>query len=102
MQADGLPRDAAGLRRLKAMGFFRPPACDAGGAVQSALPAAWAETQAKRSGLLHDALVAMAGATSEDEVRALRPQARRLSGVQTDRQLRRRVRGDHALYVFDL
>jgi hypothetical protein len=31
-----------------------------------------AETQARRSGLLHDALVAMAGATSEDEVRALR------------------------------
>jgi carbamoyl-phosphate synthase large subunit len=31
-----------------------------------------AETQAKRSGLLHDALRAMAGATSEDEVRALR------------------------------
>jgi carbamoyl-phosphate synthase large subunit len=31
-----------------------------------------AETQARRSGLLHDALKAMAGATSEDEVRALR------------------------------
>ena len=30
------------------------------------------ETQAKRSGLLHDALQAMAGATSEDEVRNLR------------------------------
>ncbi|MEM6828697.1 MAG: carbamoyl-phosphate synthase large subunit, partial [Pseudomonadota bacterium] len=31
-----------------------------------------AETQARRSGLLHDALQAMAGATSADEVRALR------------------------------
>ena len=30
------------------------------------------ETQARRSGLLHDALRAMAGATSEDEVRELR------------------------------
>jgi carbamoyl-phosphate synthase large subunit len=30
------------------------------------------ETQARRSGLLHDALKAMAGATSEEEVRALR------------------------------
>ena len=30
------------------------------------------ETQARRSGLLHDALQAMAGATSEEEVRALR------------------------------
>src|SRR5690606_23063900 len=31
-----------------------------------------AETQARRAGLLHDTLRAMAGATSEDEVRALR------------------------------
>ncbi|HMP56156.1 MAG TPA: carbamoyl phosphate synthase large subunit, partial [Novosphingobium sp.] len=30
------------------------------------------ETQARRSGLLHDVLEMMAGATSEDEVRALR------------------------------
>jgi carbamoyl-phosphate synthase large subunit len=44
----------------------------------------------------------MAGATSEDEVRAAAPAARRAAGLQADRHLRRRVRGDHALHVLDL
>ena len=68
---DGLPRDAAGLRRLKAMGFSdRRLATLAARSVNVAR--GLGETQARRSGLLHDAMRAMAGATSEDEVRALR------------------------------
>ena len=71
VQADGLPRDAAGLRRLKAMGFSDKRLATL--AVRSVgVAGGLGETQAKRSGLLHDALQAMAGATSEDEVRALR------------------------------
>jgi len=69
--SNGLPNDAEGLRRLKAMGFSDKRLATL--AVRSVgVAGGMAETQAKRSGLLHDALVAMAGATSEDEVRALR------------------------------
>ncbi len=68
---DGLPNDAAGLRRLKAMGFSDKRLATL--AVRSVgVAGGLGETQAKRSGLLHDALRAMAGATSEEEVRALR------------------------------
>ncbi|GGN45370.1 carbamoyl-phosphate synthase large chain [Novosphingobium indicum] len=68
---DGLPIDAQGLRRVKAMGFSDKRLATL--AVRSVhVAGGLAETQAKRSGLLHDALRAMAGATSEDEVRALR------------------------------
>jgi carbamoyl-phosphate synthase large subunit len=68
---NGLPGDAEGLRRLKAMGFSDRRLATL--AVRSVgVAGGLAETQAKRSGLLHDALVAMAGATSEDEVRQLR------------------------------
>jgi carbamoyl-phosphate synthase large subunit len=68
---DGLPNDAAGLRRLKAMGFSDRRLATL--AVRSVgVAGGLGETQARRSGLLHDALVAMAGATSEDEVRQLR------------------------------
>jgi carbamoyl-phosphate synthase large subunit len=71
IQADGLPRDAAGLRRLKAMGFSDRRLATL--AVRSVgVAGGLAETQARRSGLLHDALVAMAGATSAEEVRQLR------------------------------
>ncbi|KEO87110.1 carbamoyl phosphate synthase large subunit [Erythrobacter sp. JL475] len=71
VQADGLPNDAAALRRLKAMGFSDKRLATL--AVRSVgVAGGLAETQARRSGLLHDALVAMAGATSEDEVRKLR------------------------------
>ncbi|MEL7219590.1 MAG: carbamoyl-phosphate synthase large subunit, partial [Pseudomonadota bacterium] len=69
--SDGLPNDAAGLRRLKAVGFSDKRLATL--AVRSVgVAGGMAETQAKRSGLLHDALQAMAGATSEDEVRQLR------------------------------
>src|SRR5688500_10734040 len=68
---NGLPNDADGLRRLKAMGFSDKRLATL--AVRSVgVAGGLAETQAKRSGLLHDALVAMAGVTSEDEVRQLR------------------------------
>ncbi|MGC1271251.1 MAG: carbamoyl-phosphate synthase large subunit, partial [Croceibacterium sp.] len=71
IMADGLPNDAASLRRLKAMGFSDKRLATL--AVRSVgVAGGLGETQAKRSGLLHDALRAMAGATSEDEVRALR------------------------------
>ena len=68
---NGLPRDAAEMRRLKAMGFSDKRLATL--AVRSVgVAGGMAETQARRSGLLHDALRAMAGATSEQEVRALR------------------------------
>jgi len=68
---DGLPNDAEGLRRLKAMGFSDKRLATL--AVRSVgVAGGLAETQARRSGLLHDTLRAMAGATSEDEVRELR------------------------------
>jgi carbamoyl-phosphate synthase large subunit len=68
---NGLPIDAPGLRRLKAMGFSDKRLATL--AVRSVgVAGGLGETQAKRSGLLHDALKAMAGATSEAEVRELR------------------------------
>ena len=71
ISTDGLPGDAAGLRRLKAMGFSDKRLATL--AVRSVhVAGGLGETQAKRSGLLHDALRAMAGATSEEEVRELR------------------------------
>ncbi|HWK41878.1 MAG TPA: carbamoyl-phosphate synthase large subunit [Croceibacterium sp.] len=72
---EGLPNDAASLRRLKSMGFSDKRLATL--AVRSVgVAGGLAETQARRSGLLHDALQAMAGATSEDEVRALRHRLR--------------------------
>ncbi|WP_299192441.1 carbamoyl-phosphate synthase large subunit [uncultured Erythrobacter sp.] len=69
--SEGLPNDAASLRRLKSMGFSDKRLATL--AVRSVgVAGGLAETQARRSGLLHDALQAMAGATSEDEVRQLR------------------------------
>ncbi len=68
---NGLPGDAEGLRRLKSMGFSDKRLATL--AVRGVgVAKGMGETQARRSGLLHDALKAMAGATSEDEVRALR------------------------------
>ncbi|MCL4673075.1 MAG: carbamoyl-phosphate synthase large subunit [Sphingomonadaceae bacterium] len=69
--ANGLPGDAQALRRYKAMGFSDKRLATL--AVRSVgVAGGLAETQARRSGLLHDALRAMAGATSEEEVRELR------------------------------
>ncbi|WP_120717923.1 carbamoyl-phosphate synthase large subunit [Tsuneonella amylolytica] len=67
----GLPSDAPQLRRLKRMGFSDKRLATL--AVRSVgVAGGLGETQARRSGLLHDAMRAMAGATSEEEVRALR------------------------------
>lgn len=69
---NGLPNDAAGLRRLKAMGFSDKRLAILavrGVGVAGGLGETLA---ARRSGLLHDALRAMAGATTEAEVRQLR------------------------------
>ena len=71
IMADGLPNDAPGLRRLKAMGFSDMRLATL--AVRSVgVAGGMGETQARRSGLLHDALKGMVGATSEAEVRELR------------------------------
>jgi len=71
IEEDGLPLEATDLRRLKAMGFSDKRLATL--AVRSVhVAGGLAETQARRSGLLHDALKAMAGATSEKEVCELR------------------------------
>ncbi|WP_037501543.1 carbamoyl-phosphate synthase large subunit [Sphingomonas jaspsi] len=71
VRAEGLPQEAAGLRRLKAMGFS-----DARLA-QLALRSAGVEREASEaaaygSGIVHDALKAMTGGVTAAEVRALR------------------------------
>ncbi|WP_420382588.1 carbamoyl-phosphate synthase large subunit [Novosphingobium sp.] len=65
---DGLPVDAAGMRRLKAMGFSDSRLAKL--AVRSVNMVGSADMA--RAGLLHDVVEGMAGATSEAEVRALR------------------------------
>ncbi|MFN3389096.1 MAG: carbamoyl-phosphate synthase large subunit, partial [Allosphingosinicella sp.] len=69
---EGLPGDAAGLRRLKAMGFSDKRLAEL--AVRFAhLPGGiLGKVAARTHGLIHDAVKAMTGATTEDEVRALR------------------------------
>ena len=74
---NGLPRDAAGMRRLKAMGFSdRRLAWLALDGVS--LRPGMARAQARGSGLIHDALKAMTGGVTEAEVR----EARRKLGVR--------------------
>ncbi|MBV9840682.1 MAG: carbamoyl-phosphate synthase large subunit [Sphingomonadaceae bacterium] len=69
--SEGLPRDAAGLRRLKAIGFSDKRL--AWLALQSAnARPELARVAAHGTGLLHDALSAMTGGVNEVEVRALR------------------------------
>ncbi|HEY5712321.1 MAG TPA: carbamoyl-phosphate synthase large subunit [Allosphingosinicella sp.] len=68
---DGIPGDAEGLRRLKAMGFSDRRLAELN--LKSANVAGTAvKTRARSHGLLHDAVKAMIGATNEDEVRRLR------------------------------
>ena len=71
IQRDGLPNGPVALRKLKSMGFSDKRLATL--AVRAVgVAGGLGETQARRSGLLHDALKAMAGATSEAEVRELR------------------------------
>ncbi|HWK36763.1 carbamoyl-phosphate synthase large subunit [Sphingomonas sp.] len=64
---DGLPRDAAGMRRLKAMGFS-----DKRLAYLAVKSAGLRDRFPARSGLIHEAVKAMTGGVTEGEVRALR------------------------------
>ncbi|UNK78920.1 carbamoyl-phosphate synthase large subunit [Sphingopyxis granuli] len=69
--ADGLPRDAEGLRRLKAMGFSDKRLAYL--ALQSAnLQPGAGRAAARGGGLIHEAVKAMTGGVTEAEVRALR------------------------------
>jgi carbamoyl-phosphate synthase large subunit len=69
--ANGLPRDAEGLRQLKSMGFSDKRLAYL--ALQSAhLKGGLAHVAARGSGLVHDTLTALTGGVTEDEVRALR------------------------------
>jgi carbamoyl-phosphate synthase large subunit len=71
VMSDGLPRDAAGMRRLKAMGFSDKRL--AWLALQSAHVRGGMDRALSRgSGLIHEAIKAMTGGINEDEVRALR------------------------------
>ncbi|HMJ93461.1 MAG TPA: carbamoyl-phosphate synthase large subunit, partial [Allosphingosinicella sp.] len=69
--SDGIPRDAQALRALKAMGFSDRRLAEL--ALKSAhIRGEGVKTRARSHGLIHDAVKAMIGATTEDEVRALR------------------------------
>ncbi|MFX4369993.1 hypothetical protein ABTA37_19885, partial [Acinetobacter baumannii] len=68
---NGLPIEAAGMRRLKAMGFSDKRLAYL--ALKSAnLREGMDRGVARGSGLVHDAVVAMTGGVTEQEVRALR------------------------------
>ena len=97
----GLPHDAAGMRRLKAMGFSDARLAEL--ALRSAhVDRGHERKRGARSGIVHDALRALTGGVTEAEVRKARLQARRAPGVQAHRQLRRRVRCGDALSLLDL
>ena len=67
----GLPRDAAGMRRLKAMGFSDKRL--AWLALKSVnIRGGMARGIARAGGLVHEAVKALAGGVTEEEVRALR------------------------------
>jgi len=67
----GLPGEAEGLRRLKAMGFSDRRLAELN--LKSAnIRGGGVKTRARSHGLLHDAVKAMIGATTEEEVRRLR------------------------------
>ncbi|MGE5722166.1 MAG: carbamoyl-phosphate synthase large subunit [Sphingomonadales bacterium] len=71
VSTEGLPKDADGLRRLKAMGFSDKRLAEL--AVRAAhIPAGMGKVAARGSGLIKETLRALTGATTEEEVRALR------------------------------
>ncbi len=67
---NGLPRDVAGMRKLKSMGFSDKRLAYL--ALKSVNMRAGSEAMARSSGLIGDVAKAMAGAVTEAEVRALR------------------------------
>ena len=72
VETHGLPQDAEGMRQLKAMGFSDKRLAEL--AVRSAglRDGVMGKAAARSHGLIHDAVKAMTGGTSEEEVRALR------------------------------
>ena len=71
LREEGLPRDAAGMRRLKSMGFSDARLAQL--ALRSAhVGREMSEAAAYGSGVVHDALRAMTGGVTEDEVRTHR------------------------------
>jgi carbamoyl-phosphate synthase large subunit len=72
VETNGLPQDAGEMRRLKAMGFSDKRLAEL--AIRSAglRDGIMGKVAARSSGLIHDAVKAMTGATTEEEVRALR------------------------------
>jgi carbamoyl-phosphate synthase large subunit len=68
---NGLPAEAEGLRRLKAMGFSDRRLAELN-LLSSGIRGGGHKVRARSRGLIHDTLKAMIGATSEEEVRALR------------------------------
>ncbi|OQW76181.1 MAG: carbamoyl phosphate synthase large subunit [Proteobacteria bacterium ST_bin13] len=70
VSTNGLPRDAAGMRRLKSMGFSDKRLAYL--ALKSVNMRAGSETMARSSGLIGQVAKAMAGGVTEAEVRALR------------------------------
>jgi carbamoyl-phosphate synthase large subunit len=68
---DGLPNDANGLRALKAMGFSDKRLAELA-VVSAGLRHGMGKVQAGSTGLIHETMRALTGATTEDEVRALR------------------------------
>ncbi|OHT20267.1 carbamoyl-phosphate synthase large subunit [Edaphosphingomonas haloaromaticamans] len=67
---EGLPRDAQGLRRLKAMGFSDKRLAYL--ALQSAHLRGMESAHARGGGIVHDAVTALTGGVTEKDVRALR------------------------------
>jgi len=67
---EGLPRDAAAMRRLKAMGFSDERLAEL--ALNSANLRGMKSAVASGSGVVHDAVSAMTGGVTAQEVRALR------------------------------
>ncbi|WP_313808684.1 carbamoyl-phosphate synthase large subunit [Sphingobium sp.] len=68
--SNGLPQDADGMRRLKSMGFSDKRLAYL--ALKSANLPGMERGIARGSGLIHDAVKAMTGGVTEDEVRSLR------------------------------
>ena len=101
LREEGLPHDAAGMRRLKAMGFSDERLAQL--ALRSAhVEREMCEAAAYGSGIVHDALTRPdrrrhRGGGAQGTAEAWRP-----PGVQADRQLRRRVRRGDALSLLDL
>jgi carbamoyl-phosphate synthase large subunit len=69
--SEGLPTEAAGMRRLKAMGFSDRRLAELA-LLSAGLRGGAHKVRARGHGLIHDMVRAMVGATTEEEVRALR------------------------------